>query len=80
MEKPNGLAIPDDTPVAWTVRDVLSMTGTRFGCGIGLCGACKIYIDGEPTRSCITPISMAVGKRIITIELARPRPLLPGVR
>jgi isoquinoline 1-oxidoreductase subunit alpha len=62
------LDIPDDMPLLWTLRDVLSMTGTKFGCGMGLCGACTIQIDGQPTRSCITPVSAAVGKRITTIE------------
>lgn len=62
------LDVPDDMPLLWTVRDVLGMTGTKFGCGQGLCGACTIHIDGQPTRSCITPVSAAVGKRITTIE------------
>jgi len=62
------LEIPDDMPLLWTLRDVLAMTGTKFGCGIGLCGACTIHIDGQPARSCITPASVAVGKRITTIE------------
>ena len=66
--KPSDLDIPDDMPLLWTLRDVLSMTGTKFGCGMGLCGACTIHIDGQPTRSCITPVSAAVGKRITTIE------------
>ena len=66
--KPRDLDIPDDMPLLWTLRDVLSMTGTKFGCGMGLCGACTIHIDGQPTRSCITPVSAAVGKRITTIE------------
>jgi isoquinoline 1-oxidoreductase alpha subunit len=66
--KPSNLHIPDDMPLLWTLRDVLSMTGTKFGCGMGLCGACTIHIDGQPTRSCITPISAAAGKRITTIE------------
>jgi len=57
-----------DMPLLWTLRDVLNMTGTKFGCGMGLCGACTIHIDGKPTRSCITPVSAAVGKRITTIE------------
>jgi isoquinoline 1-oxidoreductase alpha subunit len=52
----------------WTLRDVLSLTGTKFGCGMALCGACTIHIDGQPTRSCITPVSAAAGKRITTIE------------
>ena len=60
--------VPQDMPLLWTLRDVLGMTGTKFGCGQGLCGACTIQIDGQPTRSCITPVSAAAGKRITTIE------------
>ena len=66
--KPRNLDIRDDMPLLWTLRDVLSMTGTKFGCGVGLCGACTIQIDGQATRSCITPASAALGKQIITIE------------
>src|SRR3989442_50701 len=55
-------------PVPWVLRDVLGMTGTKFGCGMALCGACTIHLDGKPIRSCITPISAATGKRITTIE------------
>jgi len=66
--KPHNLDIPDDTPLLWTLRDVLAMTGTKFGCGAALCGACTVHIDGQPTRSCITPVSVVVGKRITTIE------------
>ena len=66
--KPRKLDIPDDMPLLWTLRDVLSMTGTKFGCGMGLCGACTIQIDGQPTRSCITPAAAAAGKQITTIE------------
>jgi isoquinoline 1-oxidoreductase alpha subunit len=66
--KPRNLDIPDDMPLLWTLRDVLSMTGTKFGCGMGLCGACTIHVDGQPTRSCVTPVSSAVGKRIVTVE------------
>ena len=62
------LNVPDDMPLLWTLRDVLNMTGTKFGCGMGLCGACTIQINGQPTRSCITPVSAAVGKRVTTIE------------
>jgi isoquinoline 1-oxidoreductase alpha subunit len=62
------LDVPSDMPLLWTLRDVLNMTGTKFGCGMGLCGACTIHIDEQPTRSCITPVSAAVGKRITTIE------------
>ena len=62
------LDVPNDMPLLWILRDVLGMTGTKFGCGQGLCGACTIHIDGQPTRSCITPVSAAVGKRITTVE------------
>jgi len=62
------LDVPDDMPLLWTLRDVLTMTVTKFGCGQGLCGACTIHIDGRPTRSCITPVSSAIGKRVTTIE------------
>ena len=55
-------------PLLWVLRDTLGMTGTKFGCGMGLCGACTIQIDGQPTRSCITPVSVAAGKQITTIE------------
>jgi isoquinoline 1-oxidoreductase alpha subunit len=66
--KPRGVDIPEDMPLLWALRDVLGMTGTKFGCGAGLCGACTIHVDGRPTRSCITPASAALGKRITTIE------------
>ena len=56
------------TPILWALRDTLGMTGTKFGCGVALCGACTVHVDGVPTRSCVTPISAAVGKRITTIE------------
>jgi isoquinoline 1-oxidoreductase alpha subunit len=60
--------VPDDTRLLWTLRDVLGMTGTKFGCGMALCGACTFHLDGAPTRACITPISATVGKKITTIE------------
>jgi isoquinoline 1-oxidoreductase alpha subunit len=66
--KPLNVDVTEDTPLLWTLRDVLDMTGTKFGCGAALCGACTIHIDGQPTRSCVTPVSLAVGKRITTIE------------
>ena len=58
----------DDTPLLWVLRDHLGMTGTKFGCGMGLCGACTVHVEGQPTRSCITPVSAVAGKRITTIE------------
>ena len=55
-------------PLLWVLRDTLGMTGTKFGCGMALCGACTVHINGEPTRSCITPVSSVPGKKITTIE------------
>jgi isoquinoline 1-oxidoreductase alpha subunit len=66
--KPRQTDVPDNMPVLWVLRDVLGMTGTKFGCGMGLCGACTIHLDGEPARSCITPVSTAAGKQVTTIE------------
>lgn len=57
-----------DTPLLWVLRDELQMTGTKFGCGMALCGACTVHIDGQPARACVTPISAAAGKKITTIE------------
>jgi isoquinoline 1-oxidoreductase alpha subunit len=62
------LVVPADMPLLWVLRDVAGMTGTKFGCGVGLCGACTVHIDGQAARSCITPVSSVVGKRVITIE------------
>jgi len=66
--KPSELDAPDDMPLLWALRDLLGMTGTKFGCGLGLCGACTVHIDGAATRSCITPVSAVAGKKITTIE------------
>ena len=57
-----------DTPLLWALRDVLGLTGTKFGCGMALCGACTIHIDGQPTRACIAPVSAAMQKQVTTIE------------
>jgi isoquinoline 1-oxidoreductase alpha subunit len=65
---PRKLDLPDDMPLLWTLRDVLGMTGTKFGCGLGLCGACTVHIDGAATRACITPLKAVAGKTITTIE------------
>jgi isoquinoline 1-oxidoreductase alpha subunit len=68
----NGRAIdvdvPSDTPLLWVVRDELDLKGTKFGCGIGLCGACTVHVEGSAQRSCITPVSQVAGKQITTIE------------
>jgi isoquinoline 1-oxidoreductase alpha subunit len=57
-----------DTPILWVLRDTLGMTGTKFGCGMALCGACTVHLDGAPIRSCLTPVSAAEGRKITTIE------------
>jgi len=62
------LDISPDTPLLWTLRDVLGLTGTKFGCGIAQCGACTVHLDGKPIRSCVTPVSAVVGHDITTIE------------
>ena len=59
---------PVETPLLWVLRDELGMTGTKFGCGMALCGACTVHLDGVPIRSCITPLSVAQGKKVSTIE------------
>src|SRR6516162_5122761 len=60
--------VEGDTPLLWVVRDVIGLTGTKFGCGMALCGACTVHVDGTPTRACITPISGLAGKKVVTIE------------
>ena len=66
--RPQTVDVPDDTPLLWVLRDTLSMTGTKFGCGIAQCGACTVLVDGAPVRSCSTRISQTAGKRVTTIE------------
>jgi isoquinoline 1-oxidoreductase alpha subunit len=66
--KPHKIDLPADTPLLWTLRDELGLTGTKYGCGISACGACTIHVDNLPVRACVTPISAAVGKQIVTIE------------
>jgi isoquinoline 1-oxidoreductase subunit alpha len=60
--------VDPDTPILWVLRDGLGMTGTKFGCGMALCGACTVHLDGAPIRSCMTAVSQAAGKKISTIE------------
>ncbi|HUL08458.1 MAG TPA: (2Fe-2S)-binding protein [Candidatus Acidoferrum sp.] len=60
--------VDGDTPLLWVLRDVLGMTGTKFGCGMALCGACTVHIDGKPVRSCITPVSAVGARSVTTIE------------
>ena len=66
--KPFAIDVPEGMPLLWALRDVVGLTGTKFGCGMGLCGACTVHVDGKPVRSCVVPVSVAAGKRITTIE------------
>ena len=70
--KKYNLDVAPEMPLLWAIRDIIGLTGTKFGCGIGACGACKILINNEATYSCLTPVSDAKGKRIITIEGKNP--------
>lgn len=73
------LDVPADMPLLWAIRDMVGLTGTKYGCGIAQCGACTVHLDGAPIRSCVTPVSAAVGKKITTIEglapLDKPHPV-----
>ena len=62
------LEVADQMPLLWAIRDHIGLTGTKFGCGAGLCGACTVHVDGEPVRSCVTPVSTVDGKSVTTIE------------
>lgn len=66
--KPTEFDGPEDVPLLWVVREHLGLTGSKFGCGVGACGACTMHIDGAPTRTCIMPVTMAQSRRITTIE------------
>jgi aerobic-type carbon monoxide dehydrogenase small subunit (CoxS/CutS family) len=60
--------VAPDTPLLWAIRDNIGLTGTKFGCGMALCGACTVHLDGQPTRSCVTPVSAVGTKKVTTIE------------
>jgi len=66
--KPVTVEDPSSTPLLWVIRDSLNLTGTKFGCGMALCGACTVHIDGQAVRSCVAPVSRAEGKKVTTIE------------
>ena len=79
-EKAVQVTAADDTPLLWVLRDHLGMTGTKFGCGMALCGACTVHVDGQPIRSCVTPASAVAGKKITTIEGIGATPMGKAVR
>ena len=66
--QPHQLDVAPDTPLLWALRDTLQMTGTKYGCGQALCGACTVHVDGTPVRACTTPVSAVLGRKITTIE------------
>jgi aerobic-type carbon monoxide dehydrogenase small subunit (CoxS/CutS family) len=66
--KTHDLDVEGDTPLLWAIRDEVGLTGTKFGCGIGACGACTVLLEGQPTRSCVLPLSAVAGRSITTIE------------
>ena len=77
-QKKYELDVDPTTPLLWVLREKLQLTGTKFGCGVALCGACTVHLDGEAVRSCVTPLSRAAGKSVVTIEGLSPeyaRPL-----
>jgi isoquinoline 1-oxidoreductase alpha subunit len=71
--KEHKVDVSPDMPLLWVLRDVVGLTGTKYGCGMALCGACTVHLDGEPVRSCILPVSAAEGKKIVTIEGLSPQ-------
>lgn len=73
--KPVALDLPDDMPLLWALRDVVGLTGTKFGCGMALCGACTVHLNGAAIRSCTTPLSAVKGKRVTTIEAIEQTPV-----
>ncbi|GAB3372832.1 (2Fe-2S)-binding protein [Azotobacter armeniacus] len=78
--KDHPLDVPEDMPLLWAIRDVAGYSGTKFGCGMGLCGACTIHVDGQAIRACITPVALAVGKRITTLEALHADPVGQAVQ
>src|SRR5437899_5967144 len=66
--KERSVDVSPDTPLLWVLRENLQLTGTKFGCGMALCGACTVHLDGQAVRSCVTPISTAANKKVVTIE------------
>ena len=66
--KPEQLDVEPDMPLLWVIREKLLLTGTKYACGIAQCGACTVHLDGQPVRSCVTPVSAAAGRRVTTIE------------
>jgi isoquinoline 1-oxidoreductase subunit alpha len=71
--QPKQVDVEPDTPLLWVLRDSLELTGTKYGCGVAQCGACTVHLDGQPVRSCVTPVAAATGRKIMTIEGLHPK-------
>jgi isoquinoline 1-oxidoreductase subunit alpha len=71
--QPEQVDVEPDTPLLWVLRDSLELTGTKYGCGVAQCGACTVHLDGQPVRSCVTPVASATGRKIMTIEGLHPK-------
>jgi len=78
--KPQRVDVAPDLPLLWVIREDLRLTGTKYGCGMALCGTCTVHLDGAPIRSCVTPISAAAGKKVTTIEGLSPQGTHPVQR
>jgi isoquinoline 1-oxidoreductase subunit alpha len=74
-EQTHVIDVTGDMPLLWAIRDVVGLTGTKFGCGMALCGACTVHVDGQPVRSCVTSVDSVVGKKITTIEAIDKNPV-----
>ncbi|QQE90706.1 (2Fe-2S)-binding protein [Azotobacter chroococcum] len=72
--KDHELDAPGEMPLLWALRDVAGLTGTKYGCGMALCGACTVQVDGQPTRACVTPLAAVAGKQVVTIEAIAAQP------
>jgi isoquinoline 1-oxidoreductase alpha subunit len=73
--KQQNVDVPGEIPLLWALRDELGLTGTKFGCGMALCGACTVHVDGQPVRACITPISTVANRKVVTIEAVGTAPV-----
>src|SRR5437879_12903505 len=73
--KRQSVDVPGETPLLWTLRDEMGLTGTKFGCGMALCGACTVHVDGQAVRSCLTPISVVANRKVVTIDAVGTDPL-----
>ena len=71
--QPKQVDVEPDTPLLWALRDNLELTGTKYGCGVAQCGACTVHLDGQPVRSCVTPVAAATGRKVTTIEGLHPK-------